>query len=102
MKYIPEEIRKAACGMPDDQLNTYIDKVWECLERMKPGNAIIIKEHAKMFPQLFIECAKNYMREHEYQDGLSFADGYDILRKHDLIWNNASTSLSTQQKEKSA
>lgn len=87
---IPEEIRKVNPDMPDAELGTYIDKVWQLLESMVPGNVIIISEVARKYPELFIECAKWYMREHNdtYQEGLSFADGYEQLRKYDLAFIN--------------
>jgi hypothetical protein len=62
--------------------------------KMKPGDVVVIKDTVKMFPDLFIECCKNYMREHSstYQEGLSFANGYAELRKYDLVWKNKAQS----------
>ncbi len=73
--------------MTETNLNEYIDRVWQKLETMIPGDVIDIKETARNNPELFVECCKYYMREHEWQDGLSFSKGFRELRKYDLVFN---------------
>lgn len=38
-----------------------LEKCWSILDRMKVGNVLIIKDFAPNKPELFINCAKQYI-----------------------------------------
>lgn len=86
MAYIPAKIRKLNPEMTDEQLSGYIDNVWKLCENMRPGEVIVIKSIAKNHPQLFTECVKNYMDEHDWQDGLTFTKGFEAVQKYDISY----------------
>ena len=82
--YIPEQIKKLNTGRTDEELCAYIDIVWNRCKNMVAGEVIVIKEMGTDYPELFIECAKYYMRNHEWQDGLFFTRGFNALQKLDI------------------
>jgi hypothetical protein len=86
MVYIPDEIRKANPGISDEELSDYLDRVWLLLKELRSGQLLVVKDVATRYPDLFTECCKNYMREHEYQDGLSFTRGFTAVQKYDLAF----------------
>jgi hypothetical protein len=52
---------------------------------MKPNDRLdIIKITKPETRELFIEVVKDYMRQQEWQAGLSFAHDFTELRKYDL------------------
>lgn len=82
---IPDVMREKASLMKDNELEDYIKKVNTLLETMKPGDRLdIIRITKPDTRDLFIEAIKLFMREHEWQYGLSFARGFNELRKYDL------------------
>jgi hypothetical protein len=82
---IPYIIYEKASQMKDKELEDYIIKVNTLLETMKPGDRLdIIRITKSDTRDLFIETVKLFMREHEWQYGLSFAGGFNELRKYDL------------------
>jgi hypothetical protein len=82
---IPEVIREKARDFKEKELEEYITRVNNLLLGMQPGNKIEIDKVTKEKNRdLFIECVKFYMREHAWQDGLSFVGGFSALRKYDL------------------
>lgn len=82
--YIPDKIREVNPGLSAEELNDYIDRVWYLLEKMNPGQTIIINEIATKHPDLFRECVKDYMDNHEYQDGLTFTRNFVSVQKVDI------------------
>lgn len=86
MIYIPAEIKNLNPGMTDEQLSEYIDKVWKVCENMKPGEVINIESFAKNYPELFTACVKDYMNNHEWQDGMSFTKGFEAVQKYDISY----------------
>jgi uncharacterized protein YbcC (UPF0753/DUF2309 family) len=86
---IPESIREKARDFDEKALEDYILKVNKLLEGMQPGDSFKIKDIAKSQTiELMVEVIKYYMDQHreDYQDGLSFANGYNELRKYDLAF----------------
>jgi hypothetical protein len=82
---IPDVIREKASLMKDNELEDYIRKVNTLLETMKPGDRLdIIRITKSDTRDLFIEIVKLFMRQHEWQYGLSFGKGFTELRKYDL------------------
>jgi hypothetical protein len=62
-------------------------KVYMLLERMKAGDILQIEKITRAETrEKFIEAVKKYMREHEWQAGLSFAKSFTELRKYDLTF----------------
>ena len=95
---IPAIVREKAGDFEEKALQEYVVKVNKMLEGMKSGDIITIVNVTK--PQtrdLFIETVKFYMREHEWQDGLSFAKGFTELRKYDLEFITRQKIVSTQE-----
>ncbi len=83
--YVPDSIRPYNPGFPDKVLSRYIDNVWRDCEAMRPGDKWIISEIAENHPDLFVACVKNYMDEHDNQDGISFNnEKCEVLRKTDV------------------
>jgi hypothetical protein len=83
----PAVIREKAPQMELTALNKYFDDVWNFLETMKPGTKIPVEKICKSeTKELFIAIVKYYMdwNRHNYQDGLSFKDGFLTLVKHDI------------------
>jgi hypothetical protein len=73
--------------MKETDLQEYFAKVQNLLSGMKPGDRVEISKMAKeKNRELFIECCKYYMRQHEWQDGLSFGKGFQTLTKYDLTF----------------
>jgi hypothetical protein len=71
--------------LKDMELKEYTDKVYNLLIEMKPGDTLqVLKITKPETRELFIDTVKQFMREHEWQDGLSFARGFSELRKYDL------------------
>lgn len=86
---IPEVIREKARDFKEKELEEYILRVDKLLEGMKTGDSLVIAKVTKVDTrELFIEIIKWYMDRHreDYQDGLSFADGFNELRKYDLAF----------------
>lgn len=82
---IPTVIREKARDFKEKELEDYVSRVNNLLKGMQPGNKIEIgKVTREKNLDLFIECVKFYMREHAWQDGLSFTVGFTALRKTDL------------------
>jgi hypothetical protein len=82
---IPTVIREKARDFSEKELEDYIKKVNTLLQGMKTGDSIVVAKVTKTETRdLFLEIVKYYMRSHEWQDALSFADGYTELRKYDL------------------
>ena len=85
---IPEVIREKAPLMELSNLEAYVDKVWKLMESMKPGDVINIANVSKEETrELFTECVKFYMREHVWQDGLSFSKGFVSVQKYDITYS---------------
>ncbi len=83
---IPAVVREKASQEELKDLEGYVKKVWATLEAMKPGDIVVIEQVTKARSRdLFIECAKWYMREHRstYMDGLSFTRGFVSIQKWD-------------------
>ncbi len=84
---IPAVIRENASQEELKSLEAYVNKVWATLGAMKPGDVIVVASMTKARSRdLFIECAKWYMREHRntYMDGLSFTKGFVAIQKFDV------------------
>lgn len=82
---IPAVIREKAPQMEIMELEKYLNKVWALLDAMKPGDLINIAKNTRPETrELFMECIKLYMREHEWQNGLSFTRGFVDLQKYDI------------------
>ena len=82
---IAREIQAVNMTLTQEQLREYIEKVNNLLENMNPGDSI----HVKRIPRpetrdVFLESIKAYMRSKEWQDGLCFDKGFEILRKYDV------------------
>jgi hypothetical protein len=87
---IPARIREKAPLMELKELETYFNKVWYLLEKMNPGTSLSIDKLCKTDTrELFIEIVKYYMdwNRHNYQDGISFKNGFLILVKHDISFS---------------
>jgi hypothetical protein len=66
-------------------IDEYTDKVYKLLLEMKPGDSLqVLKITKPETRELFVEKVKQFMREHEWQYGLSFSKGFTELRKYDL------------------
>lgn len=84
---IPDVIRENAKQLESNDLEEYVTRVWKLLEVMKPGDVLVIEKLCKPETRdLFLESIKFYMREHEWQDGLSFSKGFVEIRKYDLVF----------------
>jgi hypothetical protein len=84
---IPEVIREKASQMKESELEGYLRKVLTLVAAMKPGDILVIEKLTKPETrELFIECVKFYMREHEWQDGLSFTKGFVSVQKYDITY----------------
>ncbi len=84
---IPESIVISSGNMCHEDLLIYIRKVNVLLSDMKPGDSYIVEKiTSEATRNLFLEVVKWYMRlnRNDYQDGLSFANGYNELRKYNL------------------
>lgn len=81
---------------PGKELEEYTEKVYTLLLEMKPGDSLqVLKITKSETRDLFLDTVKQFMREHEWQYGLSFAKGFSELRKYDLEFikgNNKSTN----------
>lgn len=84
---IPDVVREYAKQLESSELEKYVTKVWKLLEGMKPGDVLVIEKLCKPDTKdLFLESIKFYMRSHEWQDGLSFSQGFKELRKYELVF----------------
>ena len=84
---IPDVIRENAKQLEQKELEEYVTRVWKLLEVMKPGDVLVIEKLCKPDTRvLFTESVKYYMREHEWQDGLSFSKGFVAVQKYDLAF----------------
>jgi hypothetical protein len=84
---IPTVIREKAKDFEEKDLQDYVERVNKLLEGMKPGDQFeILKLTKEINRELFLECCKHYMRNHEWQDGLSFTKGFVEIRKYDLAF----------------
>jgi hypothetical protein len=82
---IPAVIREKASIMNESELEDYIKKVNVLLKTMKTDDRLdIIRITKPETRDLFIEIVKLFMREHEWQQGLSFSKRFTELRKYDL------------------
>jgi hypothetical protein len=85
---IPTVIREKASQMKESELEAYVKKVHALMEAMKPGDVLVIERLTKPDTrELFVECIKFYMREHEWQDGLSFSKGFLSVQKYDITFS---------------
>jgi hypothetical protein len=85
---IPDVIHEYAKQLELSELEEYVARVWKLLGAMKPGDVLIIEKLCKPDTKdLFLESIKFYMRSHEWQDGLSFSQGFKELRKYELVFN---------------
>ncbi|HNX37498.1 MAG TPA: hypothetical protein PL124_05450 [Candidatus Cloacimonadota bacterium] len=85
--YIPDIVREKARDFEEKDLQDYFVRVQNLLAGMKPGDQLIIGNIAKASNfELFLECCKFYMRQYEWQDGLSFGRGFKTLTKYDLAF----------------
>ena len=88
--------------MNEKSVDDYLEKVWKLLIAMKPGDCLTIDNLCKPGTrELFIECCKFYMREHNdtYQDGLTFTRGFQAIQKYDLSFTSGKNA--NRQPEKS-
>jgi hypothetical protein len=84
---IPTVIREKARDFKKKDLQEYVERVNKLLGGMKPGDQFeILKLTRENNRELFLECCMNYMRNHEWQDGLSFSKGFVEIRKYDLAF----------------
>ena len=84
---IPDVVREYAKQLESSELDKYVARVWKLLEGMKPGDVLVIEKLCKPDTKdLFLESIKFYMRSHEWQDGLSFSQGFKELRKYELVF----------------
>jgi len=85
--------------MKDNDLENYLEKVFSLLMGMKPGDSLVIKDITKPETRdLFVESVKYYMRIHEWQDELSFSNGFDIIKKYDLAFIKRQKTKGTRQR----
>jgi len=97
----PAVIREKAPHMNQKSVDDYLDKVWKLLKAMKPGDCLIIDNLCKPETrELFIECCKFYMREHNstYQDGLTFSKGFVAIQKYDLSFTSGKSGKRQPEK----
>jgi len=84
---IPTVVREKAPDFEESQLREYVNKVFDFLKNMKPGANISISRLAKEDNRdLFLETCKFYMRQHDYQDGLSFTKDFERIKKYDITF----------------
>jgi hypothetical protein len=78
---------KRAIHEKPTEFEAYKLKVNKLLEGMKPGDKLQIEKITK--PETrdqFIKVVKEFMDDHEWQDGLSFGKAFTELRKQDLAF----------------
>ena len=51
---------------------------WKILDKVEVGKSILVSDHAKKDPQLFIDCAKKY---YDTYGSISFSDDFLKIRK---------------------
>lgn len=84
---IPTVVREKALDFEESKLREYVNKVFDFLQKMKPGDDIRVNKLAKEDTRdLFLEVCKFYMRQHDYQDGLSFSKNYERIYKYDITF----------------
>ena len=89
---------KKGPDLKDIESAAYQQKVYKLLEGMKTGDKLQIEKITKADTRdHFIDVVKQYMREHEWQDGLSFGKAFTELKKQDLsfILQNTKTKIVT-------
>lgn len=91
---IPACIIEEAPQMELSELEKYHSRVWNLLKEMKPGDDLDIGKVTKPETrELFVECCKHYMREHEWQDGLTFRKGFVSLYKVAIHYSKTSKPI---------
>lgn len=84
---IPTVVREKAKHLTETELQEYVTKVFDFLKNMKPGANIPISRLAKEnTKELFIEVCMFYMRQHDYQDGLTFSKNFGRIYKDDITF----------------
>lgn len=84
---IPTSVREKAQDFEESQLQNYVAKVFNFLKDLKPGANLPINKLTKEDTRdLFLETCKFYMRQHDYQDGLSFSKGFERIYKYDITF----------------
>ena len=86
---IPAVIREKAPQMDEKTLEKYLQKVWDLMKAMKPGDDYVIEKLCSPATrELFTECIKYYMRSHDWQDGLTFSRGFASVYKVDITFTS--------------
>ena len=84
---IPTVVREKAQDFKETELQDYVERVFNFLKGMKPGYDIhISKLTREKNRELFLEVCKLYMRQHDYQDGLTFTKGFVRIYKSDITF----------------
>lgn len=58
-----------------------LNHVFKKLDFMKPGEVLIVKDHANKRDQTFVNCAKQYQDTHH---NITFNNSYTKIRKDEI------------------
>ena len=67
-------------GVSDEMLQA----AWRKLDSLKIDQRLVVKEHAKKHPDLFVKCVKHYI---DCFQSLEFNTDYTIIKR--LKWNTS-------------